>query len=488
MIGLLFGLLVACGKREFETGPAGTASPSQGRAPAATSDSSATQSLSRTEGPVSTAPEAPAGFGTPTPSSAPSAPSETPPESFAGGTKETVENAIGLGCEAKSLSGWLELVCHKHNGTGGHPVSATFDDGATEDAKPTDREELRLVLRWQEGYEQNVVMNWSDTRYVLHVRGASAKLEWAVATTEHRHACAKLFEANKGLIAAAQKNELASRFVAADLAKLPRFGTCYPAGLGSWAVSLQSLGVTGEGAERRVSVALEMVRVLENGALMRAPLGALEFAPGGLELPGLTIYDYDDDGRDEAVVSYELRARPPGAAPAPLPAVWSFDDQGVAPYAKAPELAAGSVGVEQLDSDMRPDLADLGPFSAWLGRDCGRKDCPAHLVGPRFFAHSLPDGTFSRDDTAARAALAKACPKPPAGVAAFVGRGLGTAQLGKAVACARIYGASTESILAELHAEQATLCGPLETCALLTTLEAWARATPPLALVVLPAD
>lgn len=484
-IGLLFGLLVACGKREAEPGSAGVATSSEGRAGTTALASSGSESPSRVEGPVTSGPAraGPEATDTASPADTGTVPSSAPPDSFAQGTKETIENAIGLGCEAKSLSGWLELLCHKRNGTGGHPVGASFDDGNSEDAKPTDREELRIVLPWREGTEQNVVMTWSDTRYVLHLRGASAKLEWAVATTEHRHACAKLFDANKALIAAAQKVDGKTRLVAADVARLPRFGTCYPAGLGSWAVSLRALSATLDGADRRLEASLEIVRVLESGAELRAPLGSLEFAPGGLEIPGLTIYDYDDDGRDEAVVSYELRDRPSGIPPEPVTVVWSFSDQGVAPYAKAPELSPGSAGVEQLDADRRPDLADLGPFSAWLARDCGRKDCPAHLTGPRFFAHSLPDGRFSHDDAAARAALDKTCPRAPAGVAAFVGRGLATPQLAKAVACARVRGASTESILAELQAEHASLCGLLETCPLLATLEAWAKATPPLTLV-----
>jgi len=486
VIGLWFGLLVACGKREPETGPAGATSASETRVASPALDSSASESRSPTDGPAARGSGTPAGPDAATPPSVPdvpSAPSSVPPDSFAGGTKETIDNAIGLGCEAKSLSGWLELVCHKRNGTGGHPVLATFDTGETADVNPTEREELRFVLPWRDGTDENIVISWSDTRWILRLRGASAKLEWAVATNEHRHACAKLLDASKAIVAAAQKLEGENRLGPADIAKLPRFGTCYPAGLGSWAVSLQALSASGEGADRRVTATLEMVRVLESGADLRAPFGALEFAPGGLELPGLTIYDYDDDGRDEAVVSYELRARPPGALPPPLPVVWSFSDQGVAPYAKAPALAPGSTGVEQLDSDMRPDLAELGPFSAWLGRDCGRRDCPLHLVGPRFFARSLPDGSFSRDDAVARIALAKACPKPPAGVAAFVGRGLGAAQMAKAVACARVHGSSTEAILEELHAEHATLCGPLESCTLLTTLEEWAKATPPATLV-----
>src|SRR6188768_2686761 len=46
--------------------------------------------------------------------------------------------AVGLGCEATSLDGWLQLLCRKKNGTGGHPVRAVVKGG--EPAAPSAQE------------------------------------------------------------------------------------------------------------------------------------------------------------------------------------------------------------------------------------------------------------------------------------------------------------------------------------------------------------
>jgi hypothetical protein len=47
---------------------------------------------------------------TPAPAPSGAGASDTPPASSSGGSKVDVENAVGLGCEAKTLDGWLELL------------------------------------------------------------------------------------------------------------------------------------------------------------------------------------------------------------------------------------------------------------------------------------------------------------------------------------------------------------------------------------------
>ncbi|WP_437764743.1 hypothetical protein WMF27_33690 [Sorangium sp. So ce281] len=66
------------------------------------------------------------------PSTAPASPGA--PASFKDGRSESIAAAVGLGCEAKSLDGWLELLCRKKNGTGGHPVRAVIHDPSAEAA------------------------------------------------------------------------------------------------------------------------------------------------------------------------------------------------------------------------------------------------------------------------------------------------------------------------------------------------------------------
>lgn len=476
---VLLGFVMACSKREpDDTRPANPPALAE-RAAEDTRPAEADALSSRTSSAASSDTETAAGSARQPAANSPSGiVSETPPESFAAGAKESIENAVGLGCEAKSASGWLELLCHKRNGTGGHPVNATLDDGpsAGTTITPTEREELRLVLPWRDGNDQNVTLAWSDTRYVLRVRGASAKLEWAVATTEHRHACAKLLDASKAVLAAAQKPGAEHPPTKPDLVKLPRFGTCYPAGLGSWAVALRGLEATGEGLGRTVHLELEIVRIREDGSDLRAPLGTVDAAPGGFTLSALQVYDYDDDGHDEAIVGHELLAVPAGAKPATLPAVWSFTNDTVIPYARTPELGSGGVAAEHLDFDRRPDLGGYGPFVAWLGPDCGAKDCPPRVTGPRIFAHSLATGDFAANDEATLAALAKACPKASAPIVALVGGKLNTAQTAKNVGCARARGVETESLKAALAAHRAEICGGAESCPLLGVFDSWVTA------------
>lgn len=210
---------------------------------------------------------------------------------------------------------------------------------------------------------------------------------------------------------------------------------------------------------------------------MAANLGKLRVAPAGLELKPLQVYDFDDDGNDELIVSYEITALPGGAEPPKLPVVWSFSDAGVAPYAKSPDVGLGAAGVEHLDFDMRPDIGGFGPFVAWLEPDCGVKDCPRRLTGPKLYHHSLPDGGFASADAATLAARKRACGKKPETVVVEVGGKLNAAQTAKNLVCARVLGAPSEPIVAELFEKKKLLCGEADTCPLRATLEGWAQHT-----------
>lgn len=407
-----------------------------------------------------------------------------PPTSFAGAKKEAIDGAVGLGCEARSAAGWLELICRKKNGTGGHPIRAELDANADagEAVQADEHGELRLVLPFREGSSKEAKLEWSDTKYLLHVRDASAKLEWSGANLSLRRACAALGDESRAVLSAAQKAEAQGRVLPSEAARLPRFATCIQAGHGSWALGLKSIVGTGEGAERKLTAEVDLVHVSESGQRHAGALGAFEFAPAGLEFPALQAYDYDDDGNDEAILSYELRARPPGASLPEISALWSFSESGVAPYAKAPRLAAGSSGTEHLEFDMRPDLGDYGPFIAWLAPGCGLKDCPPRLTGPRFFWHSLPDGGFSNSDASAKAALKRACPKKPASAVVEAGEKLNATLTAKTLVCARAWGATAAQVETELSSKATRICGEAASCPLLETLQAWAKAELPLSI------
>ncbi len=404
----------------------------------------------------------------------------------ASGTKETIENAVGLGCEGTRGAETLELLCRKKNGTGGRPVRALINEQTGEEVLPDEHGELHVSVPFGTADSGSVLIEWTDTKYYLRTSGLSAKLEWAAARLEHRRACAKVQDESRAVLSAAQKADAQDRVLAAETQKLPRFGVCYPAGMGSWALGLKALGGAGDGAARSLTLELELVRVSDEGKTLTAPFASFAIAPGGLALKSLVIYDYDGDGNDEVVVPYELQALPLGASAPSPPVVWSFSSSELSPYKGAPELGAGGALTEQLEFDMRPDLAGYGPFVAWLGADCGLAQCPARVTGPAFFAGSQSDGSFAHN-TAAEAALRRACGKKPQAIVSVAAGKLNAPQTAKNLGCAKAYGADEGALAAELTAQRALICGEAASCPLLGVFASWARAAPPISLPQTPA-
>jgi hypothetical protein len=479
----LFGLVtgLACNKSEPTIAPAAPSAAPSVAAAAATPESSASAE--------SAAPAVPA----PAPVARTA---EGAPASFKGGKKENIPSAVGLGCETTSLDGWLQLLCRKKNGTGGRPLRATVktpgEDGAAaaqgrepgsaepegEGAEqagveilPNEHGELTVVVPFSGDEQRDVALEWSDTRYTLHVTGAKATLEWAAAGIPHRRACQQLLEESRAVVAAAQKAEGEARLTVTEGAKLPRFGVCQPGGLGSWALGLKAAAGKGEGAARIHHLELEVVRVDVEGTRRAASFGSFDVAPGGLELATLQVYDYDDDGRNELIVPYEVKATGGQAPTLPSP-VWSFSDAGVAPYAKAPSVGGG-IGVEHLDFDMRPDFGTYAGFVAWLGPDCGLKACPPRMTGPKLYLHSTAEGGFVDADEATRGGLKRGCGGKPSSVVVEAAGSVNLTQTGKNLVCARAHGVELETIRTELAAKRAALCGEAAECPVHKALSNW---------------
>ncbi len=201
--------------------------------------------------------------------------------------------------------------------------------------------ELVVVVPFSGDAKQDVAIEWTDTRYTLHVVGNKATLEWAASGIPHRRACQQVLDDSKAVVKAAQNAEGEARLTTTEGQKYGRLGVCQPGGLGSWAVALRSLAGKGEGVARQHHVELEVVRVDIDGKRKSAPFGSLEVAPGGFEIAALQVYDYDDDGRDELIVPYEVKAA--GAAPATWPSpIWSFSEAGITAYARRQPLGAAS--------------------------------------------------------------------------------------------------------------------------------------------------
>ena len=489
-IWLVVGGMVACSKTQPVGGSAAVSSGQPSAAVSAAGAIPPAVAAPKVE-PTAAAPDAPKALG-------------GPPASFKGGNKETIGAAVGLGCEATSLDGWLQLLCRKKNGTGGHPVRALVKGGELaagangqepsadhaedkadaaqgEELTANEQGELTIVVPYSGSEQRDVSIEWTDTAYTLHVSGPKATLEWAASGIPHRRSCQQLLDESKANLAAAQKLTGEARLTTTEASKLPRFGVCQPGGLGSWALSLKSASGKGEGTSRQHHLELEVVRVDVEGTRKSASFGSVDFAPGGFEIAALQAYDYDDDGRDELIVPYEIKATG-GATPTFPPAIWSFGDAGVSAYAKSPTVNGG-LGIEQLDFDMRPDFGSYGPFVAYLGADCGLKTCPARVTGPKLYLHSAPDGSFNDHDDAARNALKRAaCQNKPSALVVEAGGSVNVVQTAKNLICAKAYGATSEDLAAELSSKHASLCGEAATCPLHTTFEAWSKLPLPVEL------
>ncbi|HEY5954929.1 MAG TPA: hypothetical protein VIV60_00200, partial [Polyangiaceae bacterium] len=129
-----------------------------------------------------------------------------------------------------------------------------------------------------------------------------------------------------------------------------------------------------------------------------------------------------------------------------------------------------------LEFDMRPDIGQYGPFLAYLGSDCGIDQCPPRLAGPVLYARSMPNGTFSYGEASAKVAVDKVCGKAKP-VLVEVPGGVNPTRTAQNVACARLRGETTDSIVAQLKAKSNLLCKGAQTCPLLQKLIGFAGAS-----------
>lgn len=454
-----------------------------------------------------------------------------PLPAFSGAPKVQIENAIGIGCEANAAAGWVQLFCYKRNSTGGRPVRAVFEtpelaamargeavagaagtvvtalppSSATATVAPTapatsestepseeelerrsvlpsERGDLVLNLPWAPGHRTTAHIEWNDVAYDLIVDGATGKLV-RPENLPLRRACAQLSREFDELRTSAKQSK--NGLTAADVTKLPGFGHCQLSGVGAWALKLRALSAAGAGADRKLTADIEILRLNGDGSLVSAPYATLSFAPEGLEMPLPMMYDYDGDGMHEAIVRYEVNKRPAAETGTPLAsssALFTLKDGKVVAYERGPTLTAGSTSVEQLENDLRPDIADYGPFMGWLAKGCGVSNCPDRVTGPRFFWRAVADGSFDNHDASAQAALLRACQKKPENIVATQGASANLKSTALHVACARVWKVDSKTITDQLTASRDKLCGSSEPCSAFELLSQWANATPPATL------
>jgi hypothetical protein len=269
--------------------------------------------------------------------------------------------------------------------------------------------------------------------------------------------------------------------------RFPKLGKCEVDGSDAWALAIKDVRAAGDSVDREVSLTLDVVHVDASGALAKAAWGPIGFAPAKLAISDLTLFDYDADKVAEVIVRHEVLARGERTARKPqatLPMVFTYKNKRVTAYAPAGTGVSGGTVAEQLESDTRPDLGDYGPYIAWLGLGCGAGKCPERVVGPRFYRRSLQDGGFDANAPEVTAALQRACSRNQGGLVSDVESVGGKTRTALNVACARVRGESSEAVLATLTQAKSKICGDASGCQLLTVLRDWAKAEPPLKLVL----
>jgi hypothetical protein len=202
-----------------------------------------------------------------------------------------------------------------------------------------------------------------------------------------------------------------------------------------------------------------------------------------VSIGSMTVFDYDRDGSPE--VALALRAHNHEGPTFEQAHVWTFTEGGVFLYERT--LGARLHGVRDVDNDGRPDLLTHGPYDD-ASVSCG-SDFPTQVTGPELALHSLPDGSFSGVDPAARAFARAACPARPARLLARSAEGgVDNDATARNVACARIWGAPEAEVAAAVRRECPTpdAEAPCTGCEDVELLLRWAHAAPPFTLADAP--
>ncbi len=416
-----------------------------------------------------------------------------PPTNFETASAIPVSNSGLTGCVVRAVPGWAEVRCEGQNAGGGKIVSAHVESGASPgaalDVKPAPDGTLTLVLPWLKGQRSHVRFSWSDMTQdlVLAIRGSTFKRLLPTAQAEH---CERFAKSGEQILAGirAKIGPFSPAITPEDVYRFPNLGECQMAGQSAWALSLEKLSASGEKQNREVVATLALNHVDPGGNVASLRYGPLTFAPEGLQLPPLMFFDYDADGEAEVIVRQDIllrSLRSMNKALPNIPAVFTFKHGQVAPYAALGVLPSGGVVAEQLDADGRPDVGDYGPFLAWLPDKCGRGECPKRISGPRFFRRSLADGGFSAPDEQADRVIRNKCERTPKALVVDIRTGSGKRLTAQNVACARVRGDSTDSILAQLNELESEMCDDgQKACPLYLVLAAWARAAPPRTLTL----
>lgn len=414
--------------------------------------------------------------------------SPTPPASFEAAKSVVLVRSDAAGCTGRQLDGWVQVTCDAETKGRGRLVQADVKEGGVGgEARlaPQPDGQLQFVLPWQRGKRALVGLEFAKAKFELAVNNAGGGFR-RVLPKAQAETCDALARETNDRIAKLREAKVGP-VRALDVKRFPRLGACEVEGEHAWALEVADIRAAGDSVEREVSLTLNVVHVDAAGKKQKTAWGPVAFAPGKLAMADVSVFDYDGDDVPEVILRHDVLARGELGArkpPAKLPMVFTFDNGRVVPYAPAGVAPLGGTAAEQLENDGRPDLGDYGPYLAWLGLNCGVGKCPERIVGPRFYRRSLPGGGFDANATEATASLQRACSRNPGGLVSDVETVGGKNRTALNVACARLRGESTETVLTALNQAKSQICGDASGCQLLSVLTDWAKARPPRNLVL----
>lgn len=223
---------------------------------------------------------------------------------------------------------------------------------------------------------------------------------------------------------------------------LPEGSRCLAVAGGVWSLRLGALVYTADDEGLRGPVQLRFGPGRWTPVSFREPWSQGRFASQTWSLDA--TFDWDHDGRPEVALRSSFWAHEGESGSAV--SLYTTRAGGVVPYAASAALDGDIESLTDDDGDGRPDLVIRTPWRFVDG--CGMSGIEHE--GPTLLAHSLPDGTFSLGDRAARAWFDRSCAR--LGRPGELPRQYDDRDVWR-VACARVGGASPEQIVAALRAE-----------------------------------
>lgn len=163
------------------------------------------------------------------------------------------------------------------------------------------------------------------------------------------------------------------------------------------------------------------------------------------------VFDWSGDGRAELFFHQSHEQEENQNSVDRASRWWTFAATGSASPREFARAASNAANIADYDRDGRPDILLRSPWVV-VG-PCGLSD--VDNIGPRPLLHSVTDGRFVEDDVS-HAWLARQCPERPTSL--FDGIGVdhdewpNFDQPQVRVACARLYGASADTVAAQIAA------------------------------------